>query len=105
MQLAVNTLRKHPLSIVFFMLYSWFCYIQVRSHLRFTEASAHINQGERVTWGEGLMYGLLMLIVFSIIFVIITMFLAALRKEQSKFYHALSALIAAVFIITLMFIG
>jgi high-affinity Fe2+/Pb2+ permease len=46
----------------------------------------HIGQGDKIAWGEGIMYGLIFSILIATIFIITILINIAFKKDQYKFY-------------------
>jgi hypothetical protein len=86
MQPILYAIKKHPVSLLAYIAYLWLLVIQVRLHLRFAEASSHINSGEKVAWGEGVMYGWLLLVSVGIGTCIVMFLNAIIYKDNRLFY-------------------
>lgn len=102
MQFLIQILKKHPFAIVSFILYLLLCLDQLRTSNNFREASAHINSGERVAWGEGVMYGYIFTILVGLVFAFFVLLNWGIRKEGKRFYAVL-CVCTAVLIITVLF--
>jgi hypothetical protein len=86
MQLLLQTIKKHPLALLAYIAYMWLLISQVRLSLHFTDASKLINRGDKIAWGEGVMYGWLLLFMVGLGTGIVMLFNAILYKDNRLFY-------------------
>lgn len=101
MQPILRTIKKHPFALFAYIAYVCLLINQVRLHFRFAEASSHINSGERVAWGEGMIYGWLLLVSLGIGTGIVMLINAMLYKDNRLFYLSLGL----GFIVPMLVIG
>jgi len=47
---------------------------------------AHINSGEKLAWGEGVMYGIIFLLFIATVFATAILIASFLYKDQKRFY-------------------
>jgi hypothetical protein len=66
--------------------------------MRYQTALTHISKSEKLSWGEGLMYGLLLNISIAAILIIIAIINLAFKRDQYKFYLWLCVAVAIPFI-------
>jgi len=55
--------------------------------LRFTAAKDHINHGNKIAWGEGIMFGYIYNLILATLFIIIMLFNTLLRESGKSFYY------------------
>jgi hypothetical protein len=91
--------EQHPAAIIVYLLYAIFAQLVITAKWRYTAALAHIDSGERLAWGEGVMYGIIFLFFIAIIFVTVTLIFSFYNKDQKKFYYWLLFAIVAPIII------
>jgi hypothetical protein len=79
---------KHPLSIVFYLIYLFFI-----ARLGWVKLQFENITGPKLTIGEGVMYGMLFTGIIAMIFSIITAINMMAFKTDKKFYRWLLLLI------------
>jgi hypothetical protein len=95
-----QTLKDHPVAIVFSILYGslWWDYLNVHHKLE-----VYRMRGEStVSYGEGVAYTMLFILLFGFIFTLATLINAVFEKGQRTFYLILSLLIilpAVIFVL------
>jgi hypothetical protein len=99
MKKIFQILRTHPWAIMSYILYILFCLMTIASTLRFEAALDRIQGGDKVAWGEGVMYGDLFAFVIATVFVIIIIFNALFRETGQSFYWWLCLFIVIPLII------
>jgi len=82
----LRIIKKHPFSFIGFELYLSLCFLQLRTVYRYKAATEHMNHGDHLAWGEGVMYGYYFVILIAFVCIIAVLIRAAFRKEESKFY-------------------
>jgi hypothetical protein len=85
MKALLSILKKHPISIFFYLLYTVF-YGRMVWVVHLYSQSKGLNHGERLMWGEGIMYGYLFSFIIATAFIIIMLFNALLRETGKSFY-------------------
>jgi hypothetical protein len=78
--------KQHPIAIIIYLLYACFAQLVITGKWRYTKALAHISSGERLAWGEGVMYGIIFLLFIATIFATVTLIFSFYNKAQKKFY-------------------
>jgi hypothetical protein len=86
MKAALQTIVKHPVAIAIYLLYSYFSFLILRGNWRYKQALPIIDSGERVAWGEGVMYGVVLLFFVAVIFATGVVIASLFYKEEKKFY-------------------
>ena len=86
MKNAIQIIKSHPGSVICYALYATFCYMTISSSLKFKAAVNHIEHGDKIAWGEGVMYGYILTFIIAIIFFLIIALNASLRKTGQSFY-------------------
>ncbi|MGZ3945572.1 MAG: hypothetical protein ACXVJB_11560 [Mucilaginibacter sp.] len=80
-----KTLLEHPVSVVFYLLYTALCGLIMTSNIRYHHWLV-ANPGKHgVSYGEGIMFGILFLLMVGGIFGLILIINAIVRK-QPAFY-------------------
>jgi len=92
MRSFLKMLKKHPIVITFYFLYSLLCYSQYRAELKFRALVKADPQGHHIGFGEGIMFGWLYGAVATIIFIIILIANGSDRRKD-KFYIWLAAIV------------
>jgi hypothetical protein len=69
MSKAIQILKNHPWAIISYILYALLCFSTINTELKFQAASKNINHGDKVAWGEGIMYGDILLFIIAAIFI------------------------------------
>ncbi|WP_158827199.1 hypothetical protein [Mucilaginibacter lacusdianchii] len=90
MQFILRIIKKHLAAILAYIAYLWLLISQIKLHFRFAEASSHIGEGERIAWGEGIMYGWLLLIGIGVGTGIVMFLNAMIYRDNRLFYLFLS---------------
>jgi hypothetical protein len=96
-------LKKHPLAIIFSLLYAlmWCDYLNVHHKLEM-----YRMQGEStISYGEGVAYTMLFTLLFGFIFTLTTLINAVFKKGQRTFYLILSVLIVLLAVIFVLEYG
>jgi len=99
MKKSIQILKGHPWAIISYILYACFCFMVITTQLRFEAAVGHIQHGDQIAWGEGVMFGELYAFVIAIIFIIIMIINALFRKTGKSFYWWLCLFIVIPLII------
>jgi|GEM_PF-2025980 len=87
-----KTLFKHPISVVFHLVYTALCVLIMTSNIRYHRWLI-ANPGKHgVSYGEGIMFGILLLLMVGGIFGLILIINAVVRK-QPAFYMWLLLLV------------
>lgn len=85
MKSFLKSLLKHPISVTFYVLYTALCVMILISNIRY-QLWINANPGKHaVSYGEGIMYGFLGLVMVGAVFEFVLMLNAIVRK-QSGFY-------------------
>jgi predicted permease len=87
MEAIADTLRKHPISIIFYLLYGWAVISEYLSTREFEWKIAHGQTTHMREWGGVLPF------LMGFIFIIVTMANILAKKDQMKFYICLLILI------------
>ena len=84
MKAFFQILLKHPISIIFYGIYSWFC---VKSFIAFRQYHFWLagNHEHSISYGEGIGYLSIFLILFAVIFCFILL-INAIARKQFLFY-------------------
>ncbi|TSJ44100.1 hypothetical protein FO440_07975 [Mucilaginibacter corticis] len=101
MKIFWQIVKRHPISIAIYLLYISFAYLVIIAKWRFTRALPQIHGGEKLAWGEGVMYGILFLSFTAILFASIILIFSCFDKGPKKFYWWL--LLAIIMPIALWF--
>ena len=88
-----NLLLKHPVSVVFYLLYTALCAMVLTSNIRYHHWIAANPGRHGVSYGEGIMYGILYLLIIGAVFGLVLIANAVVRK-QPAFYLWLLLLVA-----------
>jgi ABC-type multidrug transport system permease subunit len=82
-----SILRKHPIAVVFYLLYSWLCYSLISAKFKFEETiKQHPDISHNVAGGETIGQISVLLSMVTIIFFVISGCCAIGSKTQTKFY-------------------
>lgn len=87
----MNTLsqlfKKHPISIVFLLIYTLLCFRAVNLHLQMMERiKQHPDIGGIAAGGEVVQYAYIFLIITGVVFFFISSGYAIAKPAESKFY-------------------
>jgi hypothetical protein len=80
-----NLLLKHPVSVMFYLLYTALCAKVLTSNIKFHHWLAANPGHHSVSYGEGIVYSILFLLMVGGIFGLVLIINAIIRK-QSAFY-------------------
>jgi hypothetical protein len=103
MKLFINlwrTFKTYPISIIISFIYLLFCGFEIKLAVRLANMQEH-----HVTLGEGLMFGLIFLIIFATIFFIAAIFYYFLTSGHKKFYGRLMLFIITTLVLTFIVVG
>ncbi|MDN5284057.1 MAG: hypothetical protein JWR38_331 [Mucilaginibacter sp.] len=81
--------KKHPISVIGYILYGWLCFELASLKLQFHERLKHLKPYESssiIVGGEGIGYGTFFLFIVGGMFLLVIIINAAFRKEEYKFY-------------------
>src|ERR1700744_4551089 len=93
MEKVFQIFKTYPFSIASYSVYSFLYYFVITADIRYRAALPHINGGERLSWGEGVMYGYLFITLDAVIFALVTMGCIIAYKKHIRFYVCLLAMI------------
>jgi len=93
MKKAIQILKSHPWAIICFAFYLLLYYNTIVSAVRFRATVHHIEQGDKIAWGEGIIYGDILTFLIGIIFLVVIILNAFFRKTGQAFYLWLCLLI------------
>ncbi|CAN5209096.1 hypothetical protein BH09BAC6_BH09BAC6_31250 [soil metagenome] len=93
MKIALKIFKQHWIAITAYSIYLLIWYSTFTTQLRFKAALPHIGEGERVAWGEGVMYGDLLTLALGIGGGIVMLLNAIIYKAERKFYLLMSPLL------------
>ena len=91
MSKILQILKEHPVAIIFSVLYGlmWVHFLNLQHRLE-----TYRMQGEStVTYGEGVVYTLFFILLFGLVFTLLTLVNAVIKKGQRTFYLILSVII------------
>jgi len=93
MQPVIQSFKKYLATIIisFIYLLLWWNQWNVRS--RFDRQSNQLNNGERITWGEGIIYGEFFTLITGAGLAVLLLMLSIVYKEKRRVYLILSALL------------
>lgn len=100
-----NFYRGYKAAIIAYLCYLLFWWCNLSTKLRYEAAVDHISEGERVAWGEGVMYWYLLTLAISIGSTIVMLLNVILNKETRIFYLVMSILTITPLIIYLYIYG
>ena len=86
MKTLLHFIKSHWLFVIFYSLYLLLLIFNIRSEIRLEAALNHISHGDRIAWGEGIMYGNLFTIIFGVIGAVCMLGSAFIFKGKRKFY-------------------
>ena len=82
-----SILWRHPVAVVFYLLYSWLCYGLISSKFKFEQTiKQHPELSHNVAGGEVIGQTGVLLTMFTIIFFVIIGCCAIGSKTETKFY-------------------
>jgi hypothetical protein len=103
MSFLIRLFRTHSFSLTSFILYAllWCRYLWIQ--LNFESATRGMIEGNRIAYGEGVSYLMLLVLLIGVIFTITTLLFAALKKGHRRFYLMLGVLlITSIFIFVII---
>lgn len=86
----MKVLKKYWQAITAYAVYGWLWYRTIAAGSRFKKALVHLNKGEIIALGEGLMYGELLVLAIGIGTTLVTLAIAIFNREQRGFYLTVS---------------
>jgi len=95
-----RTFKTYPISIMISFIYLLFCGMEIKLAIRL----ANMQEDHR-TLGEGLMYGLIFLIIFATIFFLAAVFCYFLTSGHKKFYGRLMLFIISALVLTFIVVS
>ena len=96
-------ISKYKLVFIVFIVHGWLWYTVLTAKARFEAAVSHLGKGELVAWGEGVMYGELLMIALGISFSLLTFVIAMVNKERRFYYLIVSFFTALPVVLFLSF--
>jgi len=84
--------KRYKAAVIAYLFYLLFWCCSLTTQLRYKAAIDHINAGERLAWGEGVMYWYLLTFAISIGSTIVMLLNAAMNKETRMCYFIMSIL-------------
>jgi len=78
--------KKHPIAIIVFLLYAYFAQAVITGKWRYSKALSHINSGEKLAWGEGVMYGAMFLFFIATVYATVIIISSLFYKDEKRFY-------------------
>jgi hypothetical protein len=97
--------RNHKAALIACSFYLLFWWSSVSTHLKYQAAADHLGVGEKVAWGEGVMYWYLLTLAMGVGPTIVMLINAIVYKEIRTFYLIMSALVVTPLIIYLLIFG
>ena len=90
---VIRLFRTHPFALTSFILYIflWCRYLWIQ--LQFESITKGMNEGNRLVYGEGIGYLMLLVLLINTAFTIIILIYAAFSKRYRRFYLILSILV------------
>jgi hypothetical protein len=82
------SIKQHPFSTIGLLLYLILYSMQIRAYLKFRAAVSSINNEEKIAWGEGIMYGYIIIFIIAIILLLLNAINGCLTKNNT-FYLVL----------------
>lgn len=70
--------------MVVYLVYLALYFNQIHTERNFRASIGHINTGERIAWGEGVMYGELLVFLIGVGGVFVCLLIALIHKDQRK---------------------
>ncbi|HVV54002.1 MAG TPA: hypothetical protein VHC47_01685 [Mucilaginibacter sp.] len=92
MSILLNSLRKYPVSIISYILYSLLCLNEYQMGMQMEEMVKNEPDKNHLLFGEGMMYGMIFLWASGIIFILV-IFANAIARKENKFYLWLGAVV------------
>ncbi len=102
MSRVIQIVNKHKISAIAYILYLFLWYNILTTEWRFKAALSHIDEGEKVAWGEGVMYGDLLILALGVGGALVCLINAVINKQNRRFYLLMSLLMllpAIIFIV------
>ena len=94
MKVTWQIFKKHPVTLVFYVLYILLCLDTFRILSRFRDAVKAKDSRINISWGEGVTYSTIFTFLIGIAFLLIIVANAAIRsKDQTPFYVWIMAFI------------
>jgi hypothetical protein len=93
MHTIISFYKKHKAAIIAYVFYLLFWWLSLNTQSNFHTAIGHISQGERIAWGEGVMYWYLLTYAVSIGATIVMLLNAAIKVGERGFYLTMAALV------------
>lgn len=97
--------KRYKAATIAYLFYLLFWWCSLSTQLRYKAAIDHINAGERLAWGEGVMYWYLLTFAVSIGSTIVMLLNAVLNKEARIFYFVMGILTITPLMIYLSIYG
>jgi hypothetical protein len=85
--------KVYRLSVIAYVVYLALFFNQVLAQQNFRAAASHINNGERVAWGEGIIYGELLISLIGIGGIFLCLLIAMIYKDKRKHFLILGSLL------------
>jgi len=99
MEKAGQILKTYPWSFASYIVYAVLYYYVASAGIRFHSALYRLQGGERIAWGEGVMYGYLLITIIAVIFSLVTMACIIAYRKHAIFYTCLLMMIIIPLII------
>jgi len=90
-----QSVRLHLITSICFLVYITYYVLQIRTIFHFRAAIEKVNPGERLAWGEGVMYGYLFISLLGGVFLLAIILRAILYKGNINYYAYLGLIVAA----------
>jgi hypothetical protein len=103
MNVVWRIFKKHPIAIVFFLLYTWLCIRTLEIQISFHERLKHRKPGESgiMLGGEGVAYSDVFLVLVGGVFFLVIAGFAIGNKIERKFYLLFGLMIVIETVATL----
>jgi hypothetical protein len=93
MKAILQFAKVYRLSIIAYVVYLALFFNQISAQQSFRAAASHINNGDRVAWGEGIMYGELLVSLIGTGGVFVCLLIAVTYKDKRKHFLILGFLL------------
>ncbi len=81
----IDILKNHPFAVSSYMFFLAFCILQLKTAYNHRQALHEANNAARLVVGEGMMYGYLLLIVITCVYMVVVSTFAKLFPEDRAF--------------------
>ena len=93
----LNFLRRHPIAVIFYSLYTWLCVESLEITLRYYEGLKHLPPGVSgiAINGEGVSLWMMMFFIIAIMFLVVILVNAIIYQKNNNPYYWLCVIIIA----------